>query len=291
MVTRAIHFEIAHGLSTDENIMALSRFVDSRRRPHTIYSDNGTNFHGATKELERAIGDESYRKTMHELGLEEIKWSFIPPAAAHMGGAWERLIQAVKKILKNVLHEKYPRDPVLMTAFRAAENIVNSRPLTYVSSDVDDPDPLTPNHFVKGGVDLGPSIPSDVGTRAELFREKWKQAQALANHFWDRWTKEYLPTLLRRDKWTEQVEPLDVGDIVLLVDDQAPRNVWVKAVVTATHPAKDGQVRDVEVTVRNFSTKKKTTYRRPVTKLCPLGLRMSKSDVMTSNLGAGNVKK
>ncbi|CAL8128201.1 unnamed protein product [Orchesella dallaii] len=291
MVTRAIHLEVAHALSTDETLLALSRFVDAKRRPHTIFSDNGTNFHGAIKELERAVSTENYKKIMEETGMEKIRWSFIPPAAAHMGGAWERLIQAVKKVLKNALHEKYPRDTVLLTAMKAAENIVNSRPMTYLSADAEDPGALTPNHFIKGEVDVGPSIPSEVENRASYFRQKWKEAQALANGIWERWTKEYLPTLLRREKWTDQVEPIDVGDIVLIVDDQLPRNCWVKAVVTATFPGKDGHVRAVEVTTRNFETKKKTTLKRPVTKLCPLGLKIGKSALMTANLGAGNVGK
>jgi len=141
---------------------------------------------------------------------------------------------------------------------KTAENIANSRPMTYLSSDVDDPGALTSNQFEKAG--------------------------AIAADLWKRWADEYLPTLLQREKWTDQVEPLDVGDLVLIVDDQLPRNCWVKAVVTATFPAKDGHVRAVEVTTRDFSTKKKNTLKRPVTKLCPLGLKIGKSDVITSNL-------
>ncbi|CAL8133047.1 unnamed protein product [Orchesella dallaii] len=291
MVTRAIHIEVAHSLTSDETLLALSRFIDARRKPHTIFSDNGSNFHGAIKEMTKAISNEDYRKIMDENGLQEIRWSFIPPAAAHMGGAWERLIQSVKKVIKNILHEKYPRDTILLTILKGAENVVNSRPLTYTSSDCDDPDALTPNHFLKYGVDLGPSLPADVDEENKLFRIKWKEAQVLINRFWARWTNEFLPKLLQRSKWTDQVEPLEVGDLVFIVDEQLPRNCWIKAVVTSTRSAKDGHVRDVEVTIRNFKTKKKTTYRRPVTKLCPLGLRIGKSSVMAPNLGVGNVEK
>ncbi|UYV69947.1 hypothetical protein LAZ67_7001295 [Cordylochernes scorpioides] len=44
LVTRAIHLEVVHALNTDKFMMRLSRFIDTRGRPDTIYSDNGTNF-------------------------------------------------------------------------------------------------------------------------------------------------------------------------------------------------------------------------------------------------------
>lgn len=65
-------------------------------------------------------------------------------------------------------------------------------------------------------------------------------AQHFANFFWSRWLKEYVPTLLARQKWTQRENPLKIGDVVLVVEDQAPRNVWRKALVTKTFPNKDG---------------------------------------------------
>ncbi|CAL8125361.1 unnamed protein product [Orchesella dallaii] len=274
MVTRATHPEVAHGMSTDEMMLVFCRFVDCRGRPCHMFSDNGTNFVGAAKELKAAVKSVDYSRIIGMRKFQGVSWQFIPPSSPHMGGAWERMVKSVKSALSNLLKEKHPRDQTLLTALKAVENIVNSRPLTYVSTDPDDPESLTPNHFLRGGSDCGPSFPVTLDDSDEFGRKQWKIAQLLANQFWDRWTKEYLPELIRRQKWHARTEPVRVGDIVVVVDDQAPRNLWIKAVVSRVFPGRDGQVRVVEVTTRDFSTKKTSTYRRPVSKICALGLHL-----------------
>ena len=108
-----------------------------------------------------------------------------------------------------------------------AENIINSRPLTHVSLDHNDDEALTPNHFLIGssGASLPPGrfVPSDVN-----LRKSWKVSQALADQFWQRWIREYLPTLTRRMKWHQHAEPVREGDIVIIVDEGLPRNRWVR---------------------------------------------------------------
>ncbi len=277
MVTRAIHLEVVYGLSTDETLMALSRFIDQRGRCHFIYTDNGTNFVGAKKVLRESWNEVEWEKIMNMEKFREIQWSFTPPCSPHFGGAWERMVQAVKKVLRRTLFEKYPKDQTLLTMLKGAENMVNSRPLSYTSSDPEDPDPLTPNHFLRGFADVGPSIPGEYEKEDEVSRAQWRRAQAFLEELWNKWTKEVLPDLVRKTKWYHEAEPVQVGEIVLMVDDQMPRNTWVKAVVTATFPADDGQVRVVLVTTTDFASKKKTTYKRGVDKICPLGLYVEKS--------------
>jgi hypothetical protein len=48
-----------------------------------------------------------------------------------MGGAWERLVCSIKTALYATLKERTPKDKVLRNLLVEAENIVNSRPLTY----------------------------------------------------------------------------------------------------------------------------------------------------------------
>ncbi|CAL8137644.1 unnamed protein product [Orchesella dallaii] len=273
MVTRAVHLEVAHSLSTDEMMMVLSRFVDARGRPRLIVSDNGTNFVGAASQMKKEMEKVNFEVILGCSKFYTIEWRFNPPGSPHMGGVWERLVQTVKKCLFSILNEKYPRDSTLLTVLKAVENIVNSRPLTYVSDDPTDPHPLTANDLLRGGTDSGPAILAEVEGNDEYLRFQWRRAQLFADRFWTRWTSEYLPKLIKREKWHQPAEPLQVGDLVFMVDDNLPRNVWLRGYISATFPGKDGQVRVVEVTTSDKNGKK-AKYRRSAVKVCPLGLRM-----------------
>ena len=55
LVTRAVHLEVAFSLSTDSFIMCLRRFIARRGKGTVIYSDKGTKFVGANRELRECI--------------------------------------------------------------------------------------------------------------------------------------------------------------------------------------------------------------------------------------------
>ena len=83
----------------------------------------------------------------------------------------------------------------LNSIFAEVEWLVNSRPLTEVSSDVDDLAALTPNHFIIGRGTL--KLPPGVFVEREISSHKrWHQAQVVATHIWNRWLREYLPCLI-----------------------------------------------------------------------------------------------
>ena len=147
----------------------------------------------------------------------------------------------------------------MRTLFVEAEHTVNSCPLTFVSLDVNDPEAITPNHLL-----FGASSRSTLPRRYELAkgspRKLWANAQLLADDFWRRWKKEYLPTLLARAKWTSEGREIRVGDVVLIMDNQLPRNAWRKGVIEEVMPGADGRIRCVLV---RTATEKLT---RPVAK-------------------------
>ena len=266
LTTRAVHVELAHDLTTDSAIMAIRRMASRRGYPGAIYSDNGTNLHGAERELREAQAEVSQDKVVSHLTPVGTEWHFNPPAAPHMGGAWERLVRSVKTALKAVLKERAPKEEVLTTLLAEVEALLNSRPLTHVSCDPVDQDSLTPNHFLLGV----PSIHSPGKfTEADLCsRKQWRIAQTLADHFWRRWVKEYLPTLTRRTKWHRRNDAeVQVGDIVVVVDKDLPRGTWPRGKVTAVYPGADNHVRVVDVKMQAG------VYRRPVAKICVLDVK------------------
>lgn len=140
VASRAVHLDIAYSLDTDSCINALRRFLCRRGQVSRLRSDNGTNFIDAENELRKALADLNQSKIQKTLAHKGIKWSFNPPAASHYGGAWERIIRMVRKVLLD--------DEGLHTFLCEVESILKDRPITKVSEDPNDLEPLTPNHLL-----------------------------------------------------------------------------------------------------------------------------------------------
>ena len=260
LTIKAVHIEVTSSLETDSFINALLRFISRRGQPIEIRSDNGTNFVGADRELRKSIKEWNQTRIAGFLAQREIKWSFNPPAASHMGGIWERQIRSIRRILATLLKQQHLDDECLSTLMCTVESIINSRPLTTVSDDHRDLEPITPNHLLL--LRAGPATPLGIFVSRDVYRRRWRQVQYLADLFWRRWTKEYLPLLQLRQKWTVPVRNVQVGDVVLIVDYSVPRNSWSLARVTETFPGEDGLVRSARVSTSSNS------FVRPIHKLC-----------------------
>ncbi|XP_038059675.1 uncharacterized protein LOC119730725 [Patiria miniata] len=231
LTTRAIHIEVCQSLETDSFINALQRCINRRGQPAQIRSDNGTNFVGAQRELRRALQDWNQHQIGSYLHQREVQWNFNPPAASHMGGVWERQTRTICSILGSLLHQKLTDDEGLNTLMCIVEGIT-----------------LPPKHF----------------DTKDLYKRRWRQVQYLADVFWIRWFKEYLPSLQQRQKWLHPQRNLQVGDLVLIRHESIPRSKWPLGLMVATHPGKDGYVRSVRVKTQAG------VYVRPTDKICLL---------------------
>ena len=200
---RAVHIEIADSLETDGFVNALRRFINRRGNPIEIRSDNSTNFVGGEREIRESISAWNQGKINDLMRQRKIVWKFNPPpTASHMGGVWERMIRSVRKVLRVLLKERVVTNEMLRTLMTEVEGILNSRPLTPSSDDPDDLEPLTPNHLLLCRSNL--NLPPGAFTKEDLYcKRRWKQVQYLANLFWKRWTREYLPTLRGKAKVAE----------------------------------------------------------------------------------------
>ena len=263
LTSRAVHIEVLDSMGTSSFINALHRFISRRGNPQTICSDNGTNFVGTEKELHDSMEQWNQRIINKFLSQREIQWRFNPPGASHMGGAWERLIRSIRRILSAVMSQQTASDDALSTMLCLVEGIFNSRPLTMVSDDPMDLEPLTPNHLLL----LRPmlQLPPGVFNSKDCYvRRRWRQVHYLADVFWRRWLREYLPLIQFRTKWRERKSNLSIGDVVLIVDYNTPRNQWLIGRVTNVSVSADGLVRSAQVRTKT------STLTRPVTKLCYL---------------------
>ena len=273
LTSRAVHIEIAFTLETDSFIDALRRFIARRGQPQTINSDNGLNFVGANKELQSSIKEWNSWCTQNWMLQNGIKWKFHPPYASHFGGIWEREIRSIRKVYNSLLNEQplKLKDEALNTLMCETEAILNSRPLTAISSDPEDLEPLTPNHLLLAR--SGITFPPGLFSKDDLYaRRRWRQVQYLADQFWIRWKREYLPLLQTREKWTSPRRSHEIGDLVLVMDQQLPRCQWPLGRVTNVTKDKWNRVRVVDVKVqktddKNVNQLKTTVVKRPISKI------------------------
>lgn len=148
----------------------------------------------------------------------------------------------IRNILRSVLQQQQLDDDGLNTVLCEIEAILNDRPITKLSDDPKDLEPLTPNHILlmKGKPSLPPRLfdPQDM-----YLKRRWKQAQYISDLFWKRWIREYLPLLQERQKWNQRKKNLKPGDMVIIMDSSAPRGSWPLGKVPETIHDKKGLVR------------------------------------------------
>ncbi|GFW65776.1 integrase catalytic domain-containing protein [Trichonephila clavipes] len=208
LATKAVHLELVSTLSTDAMLAALRRFIARRGHPSEIHSDNGTNF----------IGANNYLKQLYML-------SSIKLAKRH-------LIKTCKGHLLSFEE--------LSTLLCQIEACINSRPLVPLSSDPADIRALTPGHFLIGEPLLEiPESKSITNTSLSLSC-RWKSLLKLRQHFWDRWHKEVLHHYQSRPKWKASQSEVQVGNLVLISDDNRPPLSWPMARILKLIPGTDG---------------------------------------------------
>ena len=107
------------------------------------------------------------------------------------------MIKAAKKAINAILQNAYINDEELLMAFTGAESLINSRLLTYQTANPKDNVPLTPNHFLIG--QIGGRFAPEVDIETNYNPQKhWRRVQELTAHFWNRWMREWVPSLSSR---------------------------------------------------------------------------------------------
>lgn len=248
--SRAVHIEMLEDLTTDAFINALRCFIALRGAVRHIRSDQGTNFMGARNEMAKALKELDKERVTAYLAENQCDFQMNTPHSSHAGGAWERQIRTVRSVLSTVLACSVGRldDASLRTFLYEAMCIVNNRPLTV--DNINDPkslEPLTPNHLItmKSSVPLPP--PGKFVKEDLYAKKRWRRVQYLTEQFWHRWRKEYLANIALRQRWHTPRRNVEVGDIVILKEEDVPRNEWKLARVVEAHEDDDGLVRKVTI--------------------------------------------
>ena len=88
-------------------LMALQHFWDSLLSEALIWSDHGSNFVGAARELKELaefLGQQKVQGLISNFCIcPNIQWKFIPDHLLHFGGLWEAAVKSSKNHLKRVI--------------------------------------------------------------------------------------------------------------------------------------------------------------------------------------------
>ena len=281
-VTRAVHLELVLDMSAPAFLRCLKRFAARRGLPKKFISDNAKAFQVAARTLKDIVNQPEFTRYLVEVGIE---WTFNLEKAPWWGGIFERLVKSVKRCLCKIIGQaKFSYDE-LNTALVEVEAVVNSRPLTYVSSD-DLEEPLTPSHLLVGCRLL--SLPDDLcymvdkddeefTVTDDTLRKRAKHLNNVVNHFWNRWVKEYLLELCNAHRYPNtrrQSSPVREGDMVVVQDPDLPRGFWKIARVMKLLTGKDGHHRGAVLRVATIGGQV-VTFQRPLQLLYSLEIHDS----------------
>jgi hypothetical protein len=189
-------------------------FQMSLPKPLKTFSNNGTNIVSDEKDLRDAMDLWNSEFIKSAMTQRHMEWEFNPPHASHMGSVWERVIRSVK-VMRSITKEGSFKNESLLTFMCLVENILNDRPLTNMSNDIEDPSVLTPNTLLllKGNSCLRNGLFNEDDNHPQGW---WRYVNYLADIFWKRWQKKYLPLLQTHSN-------LKIGDLVLKVNDTKPQ--------------------------------------------------------------------
>ncbi|CAL8131492.1 unnamed protein product [Orchesella dallaii] len=256
-VYRAVQLDVVTSLSTKAFIRSLKEFVWKHGRPEIMYSDNGTNFRGANN----MFAGLDWNAIQREEQVSRINWRFNPPSAAWWGGWWERLIRSVKDMLRRMLGKATITKTELQNLLLTVEEVMNGRPLTYLSENAEELQPLTPSMFMRTSTSF--KFPELEATEGDKLRMRYKCVTTLKDELKQRFRREYLSQLVNKPKG-KPTRPLQVGEIVIVENENRKRMDWPLGRILELIPGKDGVQRVAKVKTQDG------VLIRPVQRLFPM---------------------
>ena len=177
-------------------------------------------------------------------------WKFCAPESPWQNRESESLIRGVKRSLTLVLgdHPKLTFEE-LQTAMFEVANLINERPIGRHPTSPDESMYLRPNDLL-----LGRSTPRIPGGpwRLGTDRQRFLLVQSIVGDWTKRWIRDYIPTLVPRRQWPTASRPVEIGDLVIIHDENLVRGEWRIGQVIKIHPSADGRVRNVDIRYKNL---------------------------------------
>ncbi|KAF0298900.1 hypothetical protein FJT64_003757 [Amphibalanus amphitrite] len=237
LAIRSVHLDVVPDLTVKSFIQSFSRFCSIYRVPHTLYTDNASYFIAAQRLMENFFLSDDFREHLARLNIIH---KTIPAYASWVGGVYERQVKTIKQCLHKTVGRVKLTYYELITHLAAIQDIVNGRPITYVNSQLEEIEPLTPNKILKVHSNprlrliceddrddpLWTSTPDDVH---QQMNNTLQEQQRLQDKYTKMWYSDYLLSLREtsRDVFqSEWIDKISVGDIVLIDTRDRPRVYW-----------------------------------------------------------------
>ncbi|XP_044315223.1 uncharacterized protein LOC123037630 [Drosophila rhopaloa] len=219
-------------------------------KPHSIWTDNGTNFLGARNELkelrELFLSDPQRSEIFNSCTALGVNWHFIPPRSPHFGGLWEAAVKSAKYHFYRVVGNSTLSFNELRTLICQISAMFNSRPLYSISEDPNDLEILTPGHFIWGKANATIDEPDLTHPNAGHL-SRWQKVCQMQKAFWRKWNISYLSQLQKRGKSKTTRQNLQPGTMVLIKEDNAPPLKWPLGRVDSVVTGGDGISRVVVI--------------------------------------------
>ena len=242
--TRNIYLDTLPDMTTSTLLSRIRRFVSTHGTPATIICDNARQF-VTLNELQVALADPSVHLDIIDyFSTHRIHFSFITAFSPWSGGFYERMVGTAKRAIKSSIGSRLLRLDELTTYVKEAEAVVNTRPLTHVSSELTPLSPLRPCDFLRPGAALAlprltensddeddPIWKTGTDLRTTLI-DQWKKTTKILDGFWKRWKSEYLVAL--RERYTRDHphgrlvthDTPQLNDVVIIAEELLDRGQW-----------------------------------------------------------------
>ena len=246
---RAIHIDLINNMTIEDFILSFIRFSNVFGIPSHIYSDNAKSFIAGCDFMKEVFTSDIFNNKFSTFQIKHIR---IPLYSAWYGAVWERMIKTVKMCLYKTIGRSKKTYFQLLTVLSDIECAVNSRPLTYRSSDDSSFDVISPNSFLHPYLNRGQPLSCNIDDNPDPARldliNTLESRDNLIEKFQQLWQEHYLLSLRETCKNFHETDfnnKVRVNDIVLIKNPAKPRPFWKLGKVIQLIPGADQKVRSV----------------------------------------------